>query len=46
MVDANGQRRRLVTIAEHRDTLTCLWERISTLFGHDDFMVSIDGSVP
>jgi superfamily II DNA or RNA helicase len=46
MVDGDGQRRKLVIFTEHRDTLTYLLERISTLFGRDDFMVSIDGSVP
>ncbi|HEX9921781.1 MAG TPA: DUF3883 domain-containing protein, partial [Anaerolineae bacterium] len=46
MVDGNGQRRKLVIFTEHRDTLTYLWERINTLFGRDEILVSIDGSVP
>ncbi|GIK39569.1 MAG: RNA helicase [Chloroflexota bacterium] len=46
MIDGNGQRRKLVIFTEHRDTLTYLWERISTLFGREDILVSIDGSVP
>jgi superfamily II DNA or RNA helicase len=46
MVDENKQRRKLVLFTEHRDTLTYLWERIGTLFGRDDVMVNIDGSVP
>jgi hypothetical protein len=46
MMDGNGQRRKLVIFTEHRDTLTYLWERISTLFGREDILVSIDGSVP
>jgi superfamily II DNA/RNA helicase len=46
MVDTNGQRRKLVLFTEHRDTLTYLWERISTLFGQDDLLVTIHGSVP
>jgi superfamily II DNA or RNA helicase len=46
MVDENGGRRKLVIFTEHRDTLTYLWERIGTLFGREEVMVSIDGSVP
>ncbi len=46
MVDENGRRRKLVIFTEHRDTLTYLCERIGTLFGRDDIMVNIDGSVP
>jgi len=46
MVDGNGQRRKLVIFTEHRDTLTYLWERIGTLFGREDIMVCIHGSVP
>ena len=45
MLDAQGQRRKLVIFTEHRDTLTYLWERINTLFGRDDIMVTIHGSV-
>ncbi|MDY6877086.1 MAG: helicase-related protein [Chloroflexota bacterium] len=46
MVDRRGQRRKFVIFTEHRDTLTYLWERISTLFGRDDVLVSIHGSIP
>jgi SNF2 family DNA or RNA helicase len=46
MVDSSGQRRKLVLFTEHRDTLTYLWERISTLFGREDILVNIHGSVP
>ncbi|MFC2043441.1 helicase-related protein, partial [Chloroflexota bacterium] len=46
MVDDEGQRRKLVIFTEHRDTLSYLWERISTLFGRDDMLVTIHGSVP
>ncbi len=46
MIDENGQRRKLIIFTEHRDTLTYLWERIGTLFGRDDGMVCIHGSVP
>ncbi len=46
MVDEKGQRRKLVIFTEHRDTLTYLWERIGTLFGRDDGMVTIHGGVP
>jgi len=46
MVDENGRRRKMVIFTEHRDTLTYLLERISTLFGRDEMLVSIDGSVP
>ena len=54
MVDGRGhpsagsgpRRRKMVIFTEHRDTLTYLWERISTLFGRDDVLVSIHGSVP
>jgi hypothetical protein len=38
MVDAQGQR-RMVIFTEHRDALTYLWERISTLFGRDGHKV-------
>ncbi|MBU1746752.1 MAG: DUF3883 domain-containing protein [Chloroflexi bacterium] len=46
MVDEHGRRRKLVIFTEHRDTLNYLWRRIGTLFGRDDTMVNIDGSVP
>jgi superfamily II DNA or RNA helicase len=46
MFDQDGRRRKLVIFTEHRDTLTYLMERIATLFGRDNMMVHIDGSVP
>jgi len=46
MVDGNGQRRKLVIFTEHRDTLTYLEQRIATLFGRDDIIVTIHGNVP
>ncbi len=46
MVDGSGQRRKLVIFTEHRDTLTYLRERITTLFGRDEMIVTIDGSTP
>ncbi len=46
MVDGHGQRRKLVIFTEHRDTLVYLRQRIGTLFGREEVMVSIDGSVP
>ncbi len=46
MVDSHGQRRKLVIFTEHRDTLAYLWERISTLFGQEDMLVTIHGNVP
>lgn len=45
MFSANGYRRKLVLFTEHRDTLRYLWERISTLFGHDQSIVYIDGGL-
>ena len=46
MYGPDGRRRKLVLFTEHRDTLRYLWERIATLFGREDSMVHIDGSVP
>src|SRR5690606_12466207 len=43
MFDAEGRRRKLVLLTEHRDTLRYLLERVGTLFGRDDIMVSISG---
>lgn len=43
MVSPAGERRKLVIFTEHRDTLLYLQERISTLFGRDDFIAHIDG---
>jgi superfamily II DNA or RNA helicase len=46
MIDQHGHRRKLVIFTEHLDTLNYLRERISTLFGRDDMLVVIHGSVP
>jgi hypothetical protein len=46
MIDASGQRRKMVIFTEHLDTLKYLWRRISTLFGREDMLVKIHGSVP
>jgi superfamily II DNA or RNA helicase len=46
MIDGQGQRRKMVIFTEHRDTLTYLQERISTLFGREEMIVHIDGTVP
>jgi superfamily II DNA or RNA helicase len=46
MVDGKGQRRKMVIFTEHRDTLTYLHERITTLFGRDEMIVEIHGGVP
>lgn len=46
MVAPNGQRRKLVIFTEHRDTLNYIKNRIRTLFGREDMIVQIDGSVP
>ena len=45
MVDPSGIRRKLVIFTEHRDTLRYLRDRITTLFGHDESLVIIDGSL-
>ena len=46
LVDENGQHRKLVIFTEHVDTLKYLWKRIGTLFGRENVMVRIHGSVP
>lgn len=45
MTGPGGQRRKLVIFTEHRDTLRYLQERITTLFGRDEHIVHIDGSL-
>src|SRR5262249_16377130 len=45
MFDAHGHRRKLVIFTEHRDTLTYLVERISTLLGQPDAVVTIHGGM-
>ncbi len=45
MFDANGQRRKLVIFTEHRDTLNYLAEKIATLLGNPDRVVTIHGGM-
>ncbi len=45
MFDASGQRRKLVIFTEHRDTLTYLVDRIRTLLGRPEAVVTIHGGV-
>lgn len=45
MFDAQGHRRKLVLFTEHRDTLAYLTERISTLLGQPDAVVTIHGGI-
>ncbi len=45
MFDAQGHRRRLVIFTEHRDTLNYLAERIRTMLGREEAVVTIHGSM-
>ena len=45
MFDANGQRRKLVIFTEHRDTLNYLTEKIRTLLGRPETVVTIHGGM-
>ncbi|WP_026369953.1 helicase-related protein [Kallotenue papyrolyticum] len=45
MFDAQGQRRKLVIFTEHRDTLRYLEQRISTLLGRPEAVVTIHGGM-
>lgn len=45
MFDAGGHRRKLVIFTEFRDTLNYLADRIRTLLGHDDLLVTIYGGM-
>lgn len=45
MFDAQGHRRKLVVFTEHRDTLNYLTERMRTLLGRDDAVVTIHGGL-
>lgn len=45
MFDANGQRRKLVIFTEHRDTLNYLAEKIRTLLGRPESVVTIHGGM-
>lgn len=45
MFAADGQREKLIIFTEHRDTLRYLTDKIRTLFGHDDAVVTIHGGI-
>ncbi len=45
MFDAHGHRRKMVIFTEHRDTLNYLTERIRTLLGRPEAVVTIHGGV-
>jgi len=45
MFDIGGHRRKLVLFTEHRDTLNYLRDRISTLLGRPDAVVTIHGGM-
>ncbi len=45
MFDAHGHRRKLVIFTEHRDTLNYLAERIRTLLGRPEAVVTIHGGI-
>jgi superfamily II DNA or RNA helicase len=45
MFDADGGRRKLVIFTEHRDTLTYLAERIRSLLGRPEAVVTIHGGM-
>jgi superfamily II DNA or RNA helicase len=45
MFDAHGHRRKLIIFTEHRDTLNYLKERISSLIGKPEAVVTIHGAM-
>ena len=45
MFDAGGYRRKIVVFTEHRDTLNYLTERIGTLLGNPEAIVTIHGAM-
>ncbi|HBE27753.1 MAG TPA: RNA helicase, partial [Ktedonobacter sp.] len=45
MFDAEGQRRKLVIFTEHRDTLNYLTDRIRTMLGRTESVVTIHGGL-
>jgi superfamily II DNA/RNA helicase len=45
MFDPYGHRRKLVVFTEHRDTLNYLAERIRTLLGQTEAVVTIHGGM-
>lgn len=46
MFDASGNRRKLVVFTEQRDTLNYLTDRLTTLLGNPDAIVTIHGQTP
>lgn len=45
MFTADGQREKLIIFTEHKDTLRYLMDKIRTLFGSDDSVVTIHGGM-
>lgn len=45
MFSPDGQREKLIIFTEHRDTLRYLTEKIRSLFGHDEAVVTIHGGM-
>jgi SNF2 family DNA or RNA helicase len=45
LFDAQGHRRKLIIFTEHRDTLNYLANRIRTLIGRPEAVITIDGSL-
>jgi len=45
MFDAHGHRRKLIVFSEHRDTLNYLVDRIRSLLGRPEVLVTIHGSM-
>ena len=45
LFDAKGRRRKLIIFTEHRDTLQYLTDKIQTLIGRLEAVVTIDGSM-
>jgi len=45
MFDAGGYRRKLIIFTEHRDTLNYLQDRIATLLGNPEAVVTIHGAM-
>lgn len=45
MFSSDGQREKLIIFTEHRDTLRYLTDKIRSLFGHDEAVVTIHGGM-
>lgn len=45
MFDAHGHRRKLIIFTEHRDTLSYLQEKVTSLLGRSEAVVTIHGSL-